>query len=125
MANVYLTGFNNQFSEFIDDIKLCFPDSKDVLIAHSMLTKARKANPKLLIKIWNSKINTKNKKEIEENNLEFFFNHDYNEDLSNDDILNGIDKIRTRVRELSDENKDKIKLYLKNLSKLADLYFIN
>ena len=123
MANIYLTGFNNQFMEFMEDIKLCFPDSKDVMIVYSLLTKAKKANPKLLIKVWNQKINMKYRKEIEEDNLEFFFDHDYNEDLTDDMILNGIDKIRERVKELSDENKSKIKVYLKNLSKLTDLYF--
>ena len=124
MANIYLTGFNNQFIEFIDDVKLCFKDNSDVMIAYSILKKMRNANPKIIINLWNKKV-FKYKKQIEDGDLNFFIEHNYSNDINNIEIINRINKIRNNVRELSDENKDKIKLYLKNLSKLADLYFIN
>ena len=51
-----LQGFNNHFEEFIEDIQNVFPDKVDVIAAGNMLSTARKANPKLIIKIWKSYI---------------------------------------------------------------------
>ena len=65
MANIYLTGFNNQFIEFIDDIKVCFKDNRDVMIAYSILKKMRNANPKIIINLWKKKV-FKYKEQIED-----------------------------------------------------------
>ena len=48
------TVFNDHFVEFISDIQSVFPDDHDILVAKNSLLTIRKANPKMIVKIWNS-----------------------------------------------------------------------
>jgi hypothetical protein len=72
MASNILTAFNDHFVEFVSDVHSVFPDDTDVLAAKNALLAIRKANPKLIIKIWNVYIVGKYKSEIESGNLGFF-----------------------------------------------------
>jgi hypothetical protein len=49
-----LNGFNNHFMEFVEDIIRIFPNDVDIASAKNSFTLIRKANPKLIIKIWKS-----------------------------------------------------------------------
>ena len=51
MSNI-LTAFNDHFLEFLNDIQSVFPDDPDILSAKNALTLIRKANPKMIVKIW-------------------------------------------------------------------------
>ena len=53
MSNI-LTAFNDHFAEFINDVHLVFPQDADILSAKNALLAIRKANPKMIVKIWNS-----------------------------------------------------------------------
>ena len=64
MSNI-LTAFNEHFIEFINDIQSVFPEDTDILTAKNALFGIRKANPKMIVKIWNLFIVGKYKKEIE------------------------------------------------------------
>jgi hypothetical protein len=124
-ANI-LTTFNDHFVDFISDIQSVFPEDKDILTAKNSLIAIRKANPKMIIKIWNKFIVTKYKSEIEEGNLDFFINKDYNQDFSetanNDKIMEAINRLRSPVKEMSKENQQKTMKYMQNLTKLSLLY---
>jgi hypothetical protein len=126
MASNILTAFNDHFVEFISDIQSVFPDDKDVLTAKNSLLTVRKANPKMIIKIWNSFIVGKYKTEIESGDLRFFMEKDYSQDLSNsqnnDRIMEAIDRLRTPVKSMSQENQDKTMKYIQNLTKLSAIY---
>ena len=52
MATNFVTVFNDHFAEFVNDIQSVFPDDVDILTAKNALLTIRKANPKLLVKIW-------------------------------------------------------------------------
>ena len=47
-----LQGFNNHFEEFLDSIYEVFPEDTDILASRNALKQIRKANPKLIVKVW-------------------------------------------------------------------------
>ena len=124
MSNI-LTAFNDHFSEFINDVHLVFPEDADILSAKNALTAIRKANPKMIVKIWSTFIVGKYKGEIESGNLDFFINKDYSQDVSNaansDKIMESIDRLRAPIKNMSPENQAKVMKYIQNLTKLAEL----
>lgn len=123
MATSFLTVFNNHFGEFVNDIQNVFPDNPDILTAKNGLLAIRKANPKLLVKIWTKYIVEPYQDEIEAGNIEFFITKDYSSDLvkhdNSDKIMEAIDRLRNPVRLMSSTNQTKIMKYIQNLSKLA------
>ena len=120
-----LNAFNDHFFEFIDDIQEIFPDNYDLLVSKNSLALVRKANPKMIVKIWNAYIVGKYKSEIEAGNLDFFINKDYYSDVANasnsDKIIEAIDRFRDPIKNMSEENKKKSIKYIQNLTKLAAL----
>ena len=123
-----LQGFNNHFEDFINDIKIVFPDNVDVVAAGNMLSTARKANPKLIIKIWKSYISDKYLDEITRGDITFFIGKNYNQDLKNLDnsarVLQSIEGLREPISEMGNENQEKSMRYIQNLTKLSNLYFL-
>ena len=124
MSNI-LTAFNDHFIDFINDVHLVFPEDADILSAKNSLTLIRKANPKMIVKIWTAFIVGKYKGEIEAGNLDFFINKDYSQDVSNaansDKIMESIDRLRAPIKNMSSENQAKVMKYIQNLTKLAEL----
>ena len=124
MTNL-LTVFNDHFSEFVNDIQSVFPDDPDILTAKNALFAIRKANPKLLVKIWIKFVYTPYKNEIDAGNINFFITKDYSDDLAQakndnaDKIMESIDRLRKPVKEMSAENQAKTMKYIQNLSKLS------
>jgi hypothetical protein len=53
----------------------------DILTAKNSLLTIRKANPKLLIKIWYKYVAFPYNAEIESGNIDFFINKDYSKDV--------------------------------------------
>jgi len=125
MSNI-LSAFNDHFVEFISDIQTVFPDDHDILMAKNSLIAIRKANPKMIIKIWNGLIVGKYKKEIEAGDLTFFIDNDYSQDLANSNnskqITDAVDRLRQPIKLMSDENKQKTIKYIQNLTKLATIF---
>jgi accessory colonization factor AcfC len=125
MTNNLLTAFNDHFMDFINDIQSVFPEDLDILTAKNALTLVRKANPKMIVKIWKVYIANKYKREIESGNLEFFMNKDYSSDVSvaanSDKIMESINRLRDPIKNMSKENQDKVMKYIQNLSKLSEL----
>ena len=52
MAANILQAFNDHFFEFVKDVENVFPNDEDILVAKNSLITIRKANPKMIIKIW-------------------------------------------------------------------------
>ena len=128
MSNI-LTAFNDHFLDFISDIQKVFPEDHDLLVAKNSLLTIRKANPKMIIKIWNTFVVGKYKKEIENGDLSFFINKDYSNDVSAADnskkIMESIDRLREPVKLMTKENQDKTMKYIQNLTKIATIYETN
>jgi accessory colonization factor AcfC len=121
-----LAIFNDHFVEFISDIQSVFPENTDVLTAKNSLIMIRKANPKMIVKIWKTNIVDKYRTQIENGDISFFVEKDYSTDLSkaeySDKIMEGIDRLRNPIKQMSQENQQKTIKYMQNLSKLCILY---
>ena len=121
-----LTIFNDHFFEFVNDVQTVFPDDVDILATKNSLSLIRKANPKMIIKIWTTYIVQKYQKEIEAGDIRFFLEKDYSEDLQNTDhskkIMDAINRLREPIRNMSVEEQQKTVKYIQNLTKLALAY---
>lgn len=117
--------FNDHFAEFVDDIQSVFPEDVDILTAKNALLTIRKANPKLLVRIWTTYVYGPYSEQINAGDINFFLSKDYSTDLSRSDnadkIMESIDRLRNPVRNMSPENQAKTMKYIQNLSKLAAL----
>ena len=122
-----LKAFNNHFLEFIEDVIKIFPENLDIITAKTFLEGMIKVNPKLLCEYWYNWIGTKYAQKIENEDIDFFINKDYNNDLANDwktgKIYNAIENLRSAIKNISVENQKKAMKYVNNLTKLSNLYF--
>ena len=121
-----LNAFNDHFMEFVSDIINVFPDNTDLVSAKNSFVLIRKANPKLIIKIWKSYVADKYGPEIDLGNISFFIDKDYANDLTNaensDKIIESINRLRNPVKMMSEESQQKSMKYIQNLKKLCILY---
>jgi hypothetical protein len=122
----FLTAFNDHFTEFVNDIHSVFPEDNDILLAKNAFNTIRKANPKLIIKIWKLYIVDKYQTQIESGNIDFFINKDYSQDLANADnsskIIEAIDRLRNPIKLMTETDQSKTMKYIQNLTKLSILY---
>jgi len=125
MSSNFVTIFNDHFNEFVNDIQSVFPDDTDILTAKNALLAIRKANPKLIVRIWIKYVYNPYKEQIESGNIAFFLVKDYANDLARNDnsdkIMESIDRLRSPIKNMSPENQAKTMKYIQNLSKLAIL----
>ena len=123
-----LQGFNNHLEDFISDVKSVFPDKVDVATAGNILSTIRKANPKMIIKIWKDYIANKYSQEIEKGDITFFIVKNYNQDLqyldNSSKVLQSIEGLRGPISEMGEDNQRKSMRYIQNLTKLSNLYFL-
>jgi hypothetical protein len=124
MSNI-LTAFNDHFAEFVDDIQSVFPEDPDILTAKNALIAIRKANPKMIVKIWNTYIVGKYRDQIDAGNLDFFMNKDYSADVAatqhSDKIMESINRLREPIKNMTPDDQAKTMKYIQNLTKLSSL----
>jgi hypothetical protein len=124
MSNI-LNAFNEHFLDFLNDVQSVFPDDPDILSAKNALTMIRKANPKMIVKIWKAFIADKYRAQIEAGDISFFLSKDYSSDVSNaqnsDKIMESINRLREPIKNMGPENQAKVMKYIQNLTKLCDL----
>lgn len=117
--------FNNHFCDFVNDIQSVFPDDPDILTAKNALLTVKKANPKLLVKIWVKYVVNPYREQIVAGDIEFFITKDYSGDLerngNSDKIMESIDRLREPIKLMSAENQEKTMKYIQNLSKIAQM----
>ena len=122
MAN-YLTVFNDHFIEFVTDVQSIFPEDIDLLAAKNALIAVRKVNPKLIVKSWIKYIVTPYLDKIQTGDIHFFIEKDYTYDVTksnnSDKILEAINRLREPIKNMNEENMEKIIKYIQNLSKLS------
>lgn len=124
--SIVMKSFNTHFFEFIDDIIAVFPDNMEIIKAKKALEILRQANPAMLIKVWQNRVNLPYIKEIQNGDITFFFEKNYETDIkmsNSENVLQIIDNIREPVRTMSDVNRSHTMNYIQNLSKLSNMYF--
>lgn len=121
-----LIAFNNHFEEFLSDINRVFPENVDIKKAQNGLLAIRKANPKIIVKIWNDYIIKGYNEQIDKGDINFFINKDYTKDFSQnpyaEKIVQGIDRLREPVKNMNQEDQNKVIKYIQNLTKLASIF---
>jgi|TARA_Y100000385_G_C12582205_1_gene420953 hypothetical protein len=122
-----LKAFNNHLLEFIDDLIVIFPEDLDIRTSKTFVKGIIKVNPKMISKYYYENIAVTYKNQIENADISFFINKDYNEDLGEDWKTNKIkatmDRWRNVLKNTKTENKNKAMKYFQNLSKLAEIYY--
>ena len=125
-SSIILTTFNDHFIEFVNDIINVFPEDTDILAAKNSFLLIRKANPKMIIKIWNKFVVDKYKDAIDNDDISFFINKDYSTDLNNaensDKIMDAINRLRNPVKLMEPQDQKKVMKYIQNLKKLSNMY---
>jgi hypothetical protein len=120
-----LTIFNDHFVEFLTDIHNVFPEDTDILAAKNSLIAIRKANPKLIVRIWLKYVADPYQDRILAGDVNFFIEKDYTNDLNrsgnSDHIMECIDRLRNPVKQMSPDNQAKTMKYIQNLCKLANM----
>lgn len=121
-----LKTFNQTFFDFMNDVISIFPENTDIVTGKKFFEITKKANPTIIIKIWNSAIYTPYKDVINAGDITFFFEKNYEEDLGNldnaNDVLKFIDSFREPIRMMSDINKAHSMQYIQILSRLSEVY---
>uniref|UniRef100_A0A6C0HHG8 Uncharacterized protein n=1 Tax=viral metagenome TaxID=1070528 RepID=A0A6C0HHG8_9ZZZZ len=123
---ILLRTFNTHIFEFLDDVIRIFPDNLDIQTAKTSFYAIKQANPTIIIKTWYQYIYLPYRETIDSGNIEFFFNKDYSDDLSNlsnsKEVLKIVDTLREPVSNMTEQQKKFTMEYLQNLSKLSMLY---
>tara|TARA_B100001540_G_C15748852_1_gene615917 strand:- start:900 stop:1292 length:393 start_codon:yes stop_codon:yes gene_type:complete len=120
-----LSAFNVHFLDFLQDIERVFPNDVDIKTAINFLQTVKKTNPRLIIIFFKQHINDLYGEYIHKNDLTYFLNKKYDNDIIGDstkDILNKIDQLREPIRKMDSKNKQHILQYMQDLCKLSVLY---
>ncbi len=123
---IIMRSFNKHLIEMLDDILNIYSENIEILTAKKTIETFKQFNPSILIKSWYIFVYVKYKKQIDQGNIDFFFEKDYSEDLVNigesNEIMNMIENVRIPLSKLSPVNKEHTVSYLKNLNKLSMIY---
>ena len=118
-----VTIFNDHFVEFLTDIHNVFPDDTDILTAKNALVAIRKANPKLIVRIWLKYVANPYQDRIIAGDVTFFIEKDYAMDLTRSahaqQIMDCIDRLRNPVKQMTPDNQAKTMKYIQNLCKIS------
>ena len=87
-----VTIFNDHFVEFLTDVHNVFPNDTDILTAKNSLVAIRKANPKLIVRIWLKYVANPYQDRILAGDTEFFIEKDYSNDLTMSTTAGGFSK---------------------------------
>jgi len=125
MTNL-LVIFNDHFMEFVEDIIRVFPDDADLVTAKNSFVLIRRANPKMIVKIFQTYVVDKYQSKIDAGDISFFIEKDYAEDLedtaNSDKIIQAINRLRNPVKMMESDDQMKSLRYLQNLRKISALY---
>ena len=124
---IILQTYLNQFSEFLDDTLILFPNDSDIKYCKNTFNIVKKTNPKMIIKTWKLFIADKYKSHIDNSDISFFINKNYNEDIKDINnsqyVIKTINRLKNPISKMDLNNKMKCMKYIQNLSKLSELYF--
>ena len=124
--SIIMRAFNKMFFEFIDDILTVYPDNVDMLTGKESFLTIKSMNPTSIVKVWYSNVYMKYKMQIDSGDIDFFTEKDYSTDLNtvknNHNIMEIINNIRDPIKDMCASNKEHVKKYIQDLSKLSVAY---
>jgi len=122
-----IEAFNKHFIEFVTDIERVFPNDTDIMTTRKTINKTLVIMPKSLIKMFNENFVQIYGNEIDKGDIGFFIDNDYRKTHGYKDneqvwALDKIDSLKQPVKNMNDDDKNKVIKYLQNLKKLTELY---
>ena len=118
-------AFNNMLNEFLVEILKIVPDNIDIKKTQIYFNTIKSVNPALVIKLWYKYIYVPYSDKIAANDITFFIEKDYVEDVHNledsNQVMKSIDKLREPIRNMTTEDKATSMVYLEKLSQLSFL----
>ena len=119
----YLTAFNTQLTNFIDELINLFPKDKEISLAKDTIMFLKKTNPRKIIEFFRDYF-LKYENKIKTRDVSFFIDKDYNNEVSEYvKSLNVITNLKNYWKNLSQNTKDNIWLYMNVLVKLCKKYY--
>lgn len=120
----FLTAFNNQIDNFLDDLITVCPEEKEFKMLKNGISLVRKSNPRIILVQFVEMI-FPYKEQILLRNEEFFIVKDFHEDFTNvsSDYISMITNKLKKIWESGITNSDKEKIweYFQSLITLAEL----
>lgn len=121
--SVILKTFSNHIQDFIEDVERVFPEDRDIRRAKTAIETLKKTNPRLLILGWKEHVTVKYGETIMNGDISFFLEKDYSTDVEGDmTILDAIRRLREPIKNMGEENQNKVMKYIQNLTKLSMMY---
>jgi hypothetical protein len=121
-----MRSFNTLFFSFLDLIIELFPGSGELIIAKRSFDSVKTMNVSLLVKIWYQYVYIPYSARIFEDNLDYFLDKDYNEDVSglanSREIVVHIQSFKQKIKTMSHDNRLVSLDYLKSLCRLSKCY---
>jgi hypothetical protein len=120
-------AFSTHFIEFLNEMTTLFPKNVEIRTFKTAVGQIKRVNPSRLIKTWYSVVTLRFKDQIYSENFSFFESNDYSLELKNTNYDNdGIHKFIKEMQKTSNimsiDNKKKTMKYLKNLTKMSEMY---
>ena len=124
---MYLSTFNHQMEEMLDDVLRIFPENPRVMKCKMYFEGLKKTNPRIVIQSWKIHIAMKYTEQIQEGNVDFFVHTDFTQDAENSGadtnmVTKTIREIKSFVSIMNHEQKNIMMVYIQNLTKLSLLY---
>lgn len=121
-----LRAFNQILNEFLDEVILLVPDNTDIKKTKIYFETIRGLNPSLVIKLWYTNIYAPYTTQIDQGDISFFIEKEYTGDIhalkNNTEVLQGIQRIREPIKQMSESNKATSMTYIQKLSQLSTLF---
>jgi hypothetical protein len=123
---IILKSFNTHFFDFLNDLSNILINNNEINQTKIFFETVKKANPTIIIKSWYSFVYIPYKEIIEKGDCRFFLEKNYENDILNfhnsKQIMEGINRIREPIKNMTIENQQQCMDYIKNLSKLSLIY---
>jgi hypothetical protein len=119
--------FNTHFGEFLDDIIRVFPLEESIHKAKTYINTITAKDPRMVITIWKCTVVAGYESQVMAGNIDFFINKDYTADLAkfgaaSDKLLQTINDLRSKIRDLDEDNKAKTVKYMQNLTNISRMF---
>jgi hypothetical protein len=123
---IILKSFNTHFFDFLNDLSNILINNNEINQTKIFFETVKKANPTIIIKSWYSFVYIPYNEIIEKGDCRFFLEKNYENDILNfnnsKQIMEGINRIREPIKNMTIENQQQCMDYIKNLSKLSLIY---
>lgn len=124
--SIIIKSFNTHFFDLLKDISNVLTNNDDINHSIIFFETIKKANPTIIIKCWYNYVYTPYKDIIDNGDCKYFLEKDYQTDINqfmhSKEIMEGINRIRGPIKNMSIENQQHSMDYIKNLSKLSLFY---